>query len=1260
MYFRHRYASQLAFLVSPKFDDFDNTKQIRFFARDDNSVNIIVGTMSDPTNAATFTPYDTIFHNFMTNDVWEEQTVSFNNYNGTDKHIAITTWYPDNNYKYLYIDNFVYEDIPQCPTPVNPFESNLTDSTVVLNFTEQSTSTEWIISYLTENKSAFNGDTIRASNEPFKLTGLTPETRYYWYVQAVCSLGGKSQWSEQDIFTTLISNDSCINALPIACGETKTGSTSLATDNDKPADCSITNGDHGVWYSFTGVGDSVFVSLCNSSYNTQLSAYYGNCNNLHCVGGSNDDCGNNARLGFVAANGVQYYLHVSGDGSAKGNYELSMTCHDVNICRRPKNLTMGYTKADSASISWITGDSAQTGYILTIGPDGFDPLVTNGSKIAITHEDTTLWNLNEETTYTVYLQEVCENGDTSLYTAGLDFSTKKRFVHNSISPSHQAIGIAANSNIVIGFNDKVKASSIENGIRIRGSQSGPISGTFSGGGTNEITFSPTNNYLVGERISVVLTPQLSSEDGEHLRNKKTFYFNATNKKRKIFGASFSEHKIDSVTDKTYVLESIDIDQDGDVDFITGQDIYNGSSVFLHLNDGTGSFSVSKIDSGKHQVRGIRAADMDNDGDIDIVIANLFKHVGFSAHNIRLFSNNGSEVFTESALPNPGVVGRVQHIDIGDIDNDGDIDLVACNNSNKRLELYRNNGDGTFVSDTITTQYTDPFRVKLFDVDMDNNLDVIVSSLNGNKETALLINKGDSTYTHQTLYSNEVCYAIEAGDLDGDSDIDLALGFSSTANTTMLKNNGNQSFTSISLGITEYDVSLKITDVNGDGKQNICTGQNAGYWTYDNNEFDYQLVANFGGQVYGFDVQDVNNDGASDFVVANYSNDKLSWYEMKRAVRNTSGNYKKSSSCPIINGNDWVHLKDDQDELVMSINPNGNNLGEVCWGVRKLNRDTAFFIGADIDSALLMKRRFYIDAQNSSGLNINGGVSIKFHLKGEEYRSIYTRARSKGRGGENFDKFVQDSLKIHKHHSGTDNFWLGDNSGVNYSVHSISEIDHLGDNDSSIVINGLTTLSEFMFGYLPDNPQTALPVDFIFFTAKWVNIGQTAQLVWQTAIEENNSHFEVERSFDGINYETIGRVEGAGSTFETTDYQFLDQLETRNTKLMSRDIQGETIYYRLKQVDYNGNYEYSRIESLAINNNEESSISVFPNPATNKIQLVNNSTNEIELIEIYNSQGLLVGRYHTKTIDVSNLKPGVYLIQTINEQKVSKTQFVIQR
>ena len=126
-------------------------------------------------------------------------------------------------------------------------------------------------------------------------------------------------------------NDACIGATPISCGATVSGSTVSATPDAVPAGCG-SSASNSVWYSFVGAGQLVNISLCGSTFDTQLSVLTGACTSLSCVGFNDDDpnfiCGLQSSLYFDALVGVTYYIRVAGFGTQSGLYTLAINSCD--------------------------------------------------------------------------------------------------------------------------------------------------------------------------------------------------------------------------------------------------------------------------------------------------------------------------------------------------------------------------------------------------------------------------------------------------------------------------------------------------------------------------------------------------------------------------------------------------------------------------------------------------------------------------------------------------------------------------------------------------------------------------------------------------------------------------------------------------------------------------------------------------------------------------------------------------------------------
>lgn len=117
--------------------------------------------------------------------------------------------------------------------------------------------------------------------------------------------------------------------------------------------------------------------------------------------------------------------------------------------------------------------------------------------------------------------------------------------------------------------------------------------------------------------------------------------------------------------------------------------------------------------------------------------------------------------------------------------------------------------------------------------------------------------------------------------------------------------------------------------------------------------------------------------------------------------------------------------------------------------------------------------------------------------------------------------------------------------------------------------------------------TPLPVNLLSIMGSSEN--KTNILKWSTAQEVNNSYFDVERSTNSINFETIGKVKGTGNTSAQSNYSFTDNKPATGTN-----------YYRLKQTDFDGKFQYSKIISLG--KKQDIGLKIFPNPTADLIVL----------------------------------------------------------
>jgi len=175
----------------------------------------------------------------------------------------------------------------------------------------------------------------------------------------------------------------------------------------------------------------------------------------------------------------------------------------------------------------------------------------------------------------------------------------------------------------------------------------------------------------------------------------------------------------------------------------------------------------------------------------------------------------------------------------------------------------------------------------------------------------------------------------------------------------------------------------------------------------------------------------------------------------------------------------------------------------------------------------------------------------------------------------------------------------------------------------------------------------LPVKLGSFTVS--RNGNNASVKWVTRSEINADHFEIERSYDGINFTTAGTKEAAGNSASDISYEYIDPIT----------ISSGNIYYRLKTVDMDSRVSYSTIVSLKLNGGPVKSFTVYPNPFTSNLKVQVSSEKEAVInLRISNAGGQVV---LTRTVtvqkgdnvivlssEIAGLKPGMHILEITTE------------
>jgi hypothetical protein len=183
----------------------------------------------------------------------------------------------------------------------------------------------------------------------------------------------------------------------------------------------------------------------------------------------------------------------------------------------------------------------------------------------------------------------------------------------------------------------------------------------------------------------------------------------------------------------------------------------------------------------------------------------------------------------------------------------------------------------------------------------------------------------------------------------------------------------------------------------------------------------------------------------------------------------------------------------------------------------------------------------------------------------------------------------------------------------------------------------------------NDEQTPFPVELVDFEANLVD--NHVELKWSTLTETKSSHFIIQRSTDAQHFDSIGTVISAGNSSLKLDYVYLDHSTFGLTKV---------VYYRLKQVDFDGQNKIYPMKAVHFIDHNES-ISVFPNPAENEVYIQTKIKEDLKLM-IYNPLGKLVKEcsitQSSSILDISKYEAGVYVFKFINGSSVTNKKIVI--
>jgi hypothetical protein len=265
----------------------------------------------------------------------------------------------------------------------------------------------------------------------------------------------------------------------------------------------------------------------------------------------------------------------------------------------------------------------------------------------------------------------------------------------------------------------------------------------------------------------------------------------------------------------------DLNGDGRVDVVLANGLGTGKPAEVWFGTAQGTFADSTQRLGSYEAQSVAVGDIDRDGDLDVVL-------GVVSAGSRLFTNDGNGFFTEAQVFAAG--NPTQSIALADIDGDGDLDLAMGNNVGQNAIWRNDNGTFTDTGQRFGTPFPNQTRAVIFgDVDRDGDFDLVAG--NELRPSRLYLNNGAGVFTDsgQDLLDDAV-FSATLGDVDGDHDLDLVFGLAGTnADRVFFNNSGVFSDSGQRLSnLSTFSVAL--ADVDRDGDLDILAGHKANQGT----------------------------------------------------------------------------------------------------------------------------------------------------------------------------------------------------------------------------------------------------------------------------------------------------------------------------------------------------------------------------------------------------------------------------------------------
>lgn len=592
-----------------------------------------------------------------------------------------------------------------------------------------------------------------------------------------------------------------------------------------------------------------------------------------------------------------------------------------------------------------------------------------------------------------------------------------------------------------------------------------------------------------------------------------------------------------------------------------------------------------------------------------------------------------------------------------IDGNLDISITGFSSTGENVEVELNDDSGLIVEGNFTYSMNASGNTSAdLMLDMNNNAQMVIGSVatptsaifqidftTGADGIFILSDKSDLT-----VYGDLTINKTGGSDFDFDSNDDVTIHI---YQDLILNNSENADLLTFGLNndaIGDIDGDINLSSTASAGKVQFDLNNNA-YLYFAGNFLRSASPDQFGSFICN-SASTLELDGNSPQVISEDAGDGSDYfYYLNLVLNNSSG----SSPQFTVQGDATIHESlDFQDGVVSNSDAelliivdnatvsNASHESHVAGYVKKEGNDDFTFpvgsltfyrpIGIEIISGASSSDAFvatYFDS-DPDGLHSDTLITNSLdHISSCEYWDLDLT---------NGNPTVQVTLSYEDYNSGIGCSGVENPTDLRVSHWNGSLWDDLGNGGTTgslttgTITSSIPTSTFSPFTLASSSTANPLPVELLYFQAQ-VSDTKNVELTWKTASEFNNAYFLLERSIDGLRWDLFDKVTGAGTKQSPTLYSTTDPL-----------LNSSTIYYRLTQVDFNGEqrtYDPILLSGSMVSSHENF---IYPNPTKEEFYLVSAATNS-ENIELFT----LSGQNISDKIQVQSIEKGKFKINTGN-------------